>query len=192
VSNSTVASLVIPAVGSADPLIREYVHDFGLAAWNVVALEDHLKMLLTEMAVLRAQWPLKVKKLRKIVDRLDEVTLGGLISEYGRLGGKPELVANLRPLNESRKILLHKRVPLTEPGQLGPDRARIAEVRVALQAYARDLFERSNAVSKAQHEVFEALVERVRKEQPPSLEGAVLMDAWLDSHRRLTRDYPEA
>ena len=58
------------------------MHDFGLASWNVVALEDHLKLLLKDMAVLRAQWPMKPKKLRKNEERLEEMTLGGLITQY--------------------------------------------------------------------------------------------------------------
>lgn len=185
-------SLVIPCVGASDPLIREYVHDFGLASWNVVALEDQLKVLLIDMAMLRAQWPMKVKKLRKIEERLEEITLGGLITEYEGLGGHPELVVNLRPLNEKRRVLLHRRIPLTPPGASAPDRSRIAEVRAALQEYSRDLLGRSNAVAKAHHKVFEELVERVKREQPPDLPGMISLHSMLASNERMVREHPEA
>jgi len=185
-------SMVIPCVGASDPLIREYVHDFGLAAWNVVALEDHLKLLLKDMAVLRAKWPLRARKLEAIAERLEEATLGGLITQYERLGGNRDLIANLRPLNATRRLLLHRRIPLTPLGESWPDRARIAELRTALQAYSSELLGRSNAIQKAHHAVFDELVARVRSEQPPDLPGMISLHALLSRNERMVRNHPDA
>ena len=127
-------------VGSADSLMREYVHDFGLCALDFTFVGDALPHHLATLAMDRAEWQgegarrgVKRKNLSKVVDPLSELTFGGLVSRYCDDGGKPHVVALLEPIVETRNRLLHNRLPLSDNRTIAP--ARLNRVRADLHRF---------------------------------------------------------
>jgi hypothetical protein len=161
-------ALVVPCVGSADPHVREYVHDFGLCALNFTFIEDGLRHHLLHIAMLRADWhgeggqrSIKGKKMRKEAKVLEELTLGGLVTRYSK-SGDPALVAVLQPIVEMRNTLLHNRIVLSEGASITS--ANLNKVRETLQALWKQVRDASNDLRRVDADVFAQLIERAKRE----------------------------
>jgi hypothetical protein len=184
-------SSIISCVGSPDPLLREYVHDFGLAAIDLTFLEESLRHHMELLAVLRAKWPMKVKKYRAIKAKYAKMTLGGLVPEFKKLGGRPDLVENLEPLVEPRNFILHNRIPLYDPEVGRIPARRIHELRAIFHMFIRDIHDRGGAIQKADHELYKALVDRIDNETPRSSDRGTLY-GMLASFGIMVEDNPDA
>lgn len=163
---SVPASAIITAIGAHVPIVREYVHDYGLARINLSSLEDDLRGHLIHRATLRAEWPLRVKKLRQIHRQLDEVTLGPLATKLENAGGPAEIVAGVRALVPDRNHLRHNRIDLMDLASMKIPRWRIDEVRTELKRVANDAFMQTKAIQKANLDVFFEIRERIKREEP--------------------------
>jgi len=183
---------VVSCIGSADPLIREYVHDFGLCTMNIVWLECGLREHLRRLAFLRATWPLRVRNFRKKHERFEEMTLGTLTTEFERVGENPNLVVGLRRIVDGRKYLLHQRISLYDPEVGEIPRRRIHELRKLIHELYNDARERDHAVEKADQSVFEAIMKRVRAEQPSDSATMAETDRIIAANGRRTNNYPSA
>lgn len=181
---------IIVSIGSSEPLIREYVHDFGLCAMNIVWLECALREHLRRLAVLRATWPLKVKNYWKKLERFEEMTLGGLVTEYESLQGDPDLVAGLRRVADGRGYLFHNRITLFDPDQGRIPRRRVHEVRGLVHELWADARDRDKAIEKADQRVFEQIMERIRIEQPSDPATMAETQAIIDLNGRRVKNHP--
>ena len=179
--------LVVPCVGSADPHVREYVHDFGLCALNFTFIEDGLRRHLLHIAMLRADWHgegsqrgIKGKKMRKEAEVLEGLTLGGLVTRYSR-SGDPALVAVLQPIVDMRNTLLHNRIVLSESGSITS--AKLAEIREALQALWKQVRDAGNDLRRADADVFAQLIERAKREGMVTEKLGPPLEEELAAHR---------
>ncbi len=186
--------LIVACIGSSDPVLREYVHDFGLCAINLTMVEEALRSHLEHRDVLEAKWHLKdgtkgmkVKKHFEIKDRYAMVTLGGLVTKYERNGGKPELVAVLRPVADGRNVLLHNHLQLTDYETMQMPVSRIQEVRAALHQLSEQAQTATTAIQVADIDVFEMIINRIKREGIPRNPFAVPLEHMLAAFERTVR-----
>jgi hypothetical protein len=186
--------LVIGCVGSDNPLVREYIHDFGLCTINLTTVEQSLRAYLEHAAMLRAEWHerdgtlgIKGKKYVDIKSKYARLTLGGLVSEYERGGGSPELVAALEPVIGFRNTLLHNHLPVTDVETMTITQDRLQALRELLHSISAAARTVSAAVQVADYEVFAALVDRMKREGvPPGLDAQGLQEM-LEAFGRTVR-----
>jgi len=162
-------------VGTRHPLGRAYVFDFGTCVSSFVYLEEYLRNYVLHRRVLAAKWPLRMKKLERVLNSLDEKTLPDLIKDYEALTEHTALAAEMTQLSRKRNALMHIIPPIHDPKTFKLLSRKMQAHRDLIVEATRRVHAVMLAVEEADARVFEQLDGRRLKEPSGSARDLAIM-----------------
>jgi hypothetical protein len=139
--------------------------------------------------MLRAEWDgngvrrgIKRRKYVRVMEKLELLTLGGLVTEYERGGGDVALALLLRPLVDERNTTLHNYKTISENGVI--QTTRIQDLRVRLHDLSAKAREATHSVQLADADLFSELVKRLKAEGAPTDTFGPPLEHIVEYHRQ--------
>jgi hypothetical protein len=135
------------------PAARRYVLEFGTCVLSFIYLEQYLQQYLFNRRALASEWPLKQKKLDKVLESLERVQLPDLTKDFAKQERAPRLLALLTSLNTKRNTLMHNVLPIHDLrtlhfmlDELISHRKRVRRITASVHNAMRAVIKRDDAL----------------------------------------------